>query len=115
VLGQLGAALDGGGDAEHRAGVGAHRQARPPEEREGVALPVWRPAHAAGVGAGGVLGVESVHLADLVGPERQGRVAVTIGSFWRSDPAAALRGFTKSRSPASSLPFVHLLKGRRGR
>ena len=31
-----------------------------------------------------------------------GRVAVTVGSFWRSEPAAALRGFAKRRSPALS-------------
>jgi len=102
VLGQLGAALDGGGDAEHRAGVGAHRQARPPEEREGVALPVWRPAHAAGVGAGGVLGVESVHLADLVGPERQGPRGGDDRVLLAQRPGGCVARFTKSRSPASS-------------
>lgn len=31
-----------------------------------------------------------------------GRVAVTRGSFWRSEPAAALRGLAKGLSPAST-------------
>ncbi len=31
-----------------------------------------------------------------------GRLAVMVGSFWRSAPAAELRGLTKSRSPASA-------------
>ena len=37
---------------------------------------------------------------------RSGREAVTFGSFWRSDPAAALRGFANALPPASSsCPF----------
>ncbi|CAM5601327.1 hypothetical protein SHIRM173S_07365 [Streptomyces hirsutus] len=32
----------------------------------------------------------------------RGRVAVTRGSFWRSEPAAALRGLAKGLSPAST-------------
>lgn len=31
-----------------------------------------------------------------------GRVAVTLGSFWRSDPAAALRGLAKGLSSAAT-------------
>lgn len=31
-----------------------------------------------------------------------GRVAVTLGSFWRSEPAAALRGLAKGLSSAST-------------
>ena len=31
-----------------------------------------------------------------------GRVAVTFGSFWRSEPAAALRGLANGLSPAST-------------
>ena len=31
-----------------------------------------------------------------------GRVAVMRGSFWRSEPAAALRGLAKGLSPAST-------------
>ena len=34
---------------------------------------------------------------------RSGRFAVTFGSFWRSDPAAALRGFENGRCSASSI------------
>ena len=34
--------------------------------------------------------------------KRSGRMAVIFGSFWRSAPAAELRGFTKRRSPASA-------------
>ena len=30
-----------------------------------------------------------------------------VGSFWRSAPAAELRGFTKRRSPALGLALVH--------
>ncbi len=33
---------------------------------------------------------------------RSGREAVTFGSFWRSDPAAALRGFANALPPAWS-------------
>ena len=33
---------------------------------------------------------------------RRGREAVTFGSFWRSEPAAALRGFANALPPASS-------------
>ena len=32
----------------------------------------------------------------------RGRVAVMAGSFWRSEPAAALRGFTKVFAPLDS-------------
>lgn len=31
-----------------------------------------------------------------------GLVAVTLGSFWRSEPAAALRGLANGLSPAST-------------
>lgn len=33
---------------------------------------------------------------------RSGRVAVTRGSFWRSEPAAALRGLANGAFPAST-------------
>ena len=37
---------------------------------------------------------------------RSGRDAVTFGSFWRSDPAAALRGFANAFWPASCSSLV---------
>ena len=37
---------------------------------------------------------------------RSGRVAVTRGSFWRNEPAAALRGLAKGAFPASTRPAL---------
>ena len=38
--------------------------------------------------------------------KRSGRAAVIAGSFWRSDPAAALRGLAKILPPRLRLPLV---------
>ncbi len=37
---------------------------------------------------------------------RSGREAVTRGSFWRSEPAAALRGLANGALPASTRPAL---------
>ena len=51
-------------------------------------------------------------LADLVGPERERpRLAVIAASFWRSEPAAELRGLTNRRSPGLGLAPVEVLEG----
>ena len=42
---------------------------------------------------------------------RSGRVAVTRGSFCRSEPAAALRGLANGALPASTRLRVELLEG----
>ena len=43
------------------------------------------------------------------------RVAVTRGSFWRSDPAAALRGFANIGLPASVIATLRRSKASKGR
>ena len=43
------------------------------------------------------------------------RVAVTRGSFWRSDPAAALRGLAKTGLPASAIDSLSRSKAATGR
>ena len=43
------------------------------------------------------------------------RVAVTLGSFWRSEPAAALRGLAKTGLPASVIASLSRSKASTGR
>ncbi len=44
-----------------------------------------------------------------------GRVAVTEGSFWRSDPAAALRGFANGALPCSTRDAFRSAKASTGK
>src|SRR3954468_22325375 len=46
---------------------------------------------------------------------RNGRVAVTLGSFWRSEPAAALRGLANGALPASTRPAFSSSKAATGK
>ena len=46
---------------------------------------------------------------------RSGRVAVTRGSFWRSEPAAALRGLANGALPASTRPALSSAKAATGK
>jgi hypothetical protein len=58
-------------------------------------------AHHARLGGPGGRGAGEIRLARRVGEKAQGRAAVTLGSSWRTDPAAAFLGLANTFSPAA--------------
>jgi len=80
-------AVDHGFDARLDDRFASSKESPSREQRQGV-----------GVTAEGQGPVE---INELVGKDESGRVAETLGSFWRRLPAAALRGLANSLAPDS--------------